>query len=481
MVFRHGKALRLLAVITALAALFALVSCAGTEKPDASPDPSATPGGNARYTADGRRIITIGTFQDIYYVSKHDSIYADPYVPVINGDEDEEALAEKRRFIDTAEMKLAKLREIELKYNVVIEYKNLTFNGVMESVNTSIAEGVPDVDVYQVDTQFGVPAVLNGLGSALEDFLPADSAIFGGTGAVKGLKLTGQDKTYLFNAAKSGGTSAYPLAFNLDLILAAGLENPQDLYDRGEWTWDVWRQYLRTLTTHMNAAGVADFYGYGGYWTNMLSNLLMSNGASVAAGETQTFDSEPTREVLDFINALYNTDRTARPWYGPNWELNNRLYTEGLSGFWIAADWIFSEQGGADLPFEIGVVPWPAGPSGNPATNNYSAPDSTWFMIPQGAEDPALIYAVLDEWLDWYGGDDSVVTDDWSRNMYMNERNFGYAAMMSARQGFDLWDSLSKPINFSITEMLDGLATPEEIIDKFAPMFQAELDEYFGN
>ncbi|MCC8100802.1 MAG: hypothetical protein LIP11_00570 [Clostridiales bacterium] len=28
----------------------------------------------------------------------------------------------------------------------------------------------------------------------------------------------------------------------------AGLESPNDLYERGEWTWDKWREYMITLT-----------------------------------------------------------------------------------------------------------------------------------------------------------------------------------------------------------------------------------------
>lgn len=428
----------------------------------------------AHYTEDGRRIITIGTWQDIYYVSKHTDIKDDPSVSDPDGTE------ETQRRIEQAEMRLAKIREIEEKYKVVLDYVNLTFNGVQESIGTSVPEGIPDVDIYQIDTQFGIPAVLNGYGTALEDFLPEDAEVFAEDTAAKRLKLAGQDKTYLFNAARGGGVSSYPLAFNMDLIRAAGLENPQDLYDRGEWTWDAWKIYLKALTKDTNGDEEIDIYGYSGYWTNMLSNLLMSNNAGIATGETQTLDAPATRETLDFIYELYNVEKTARPWYAPNWEINNKLYSEGLSGFWICADWIFDEQGGADLPFEIGVVPWPYGPSGDPETNSYSTPDSTWFMIPKGADDPELIFDVMYDWMDWYEGDESIVTSDWSRELYMTDRNFEYAAMMSERQGFDLWDSLNKPINFSLVDLLDGAQTTDELIEKFALPFQDSLDEYFG-
>jgi hypothetical protein len=468
------------AALLSAAILISLASCAKTTpepKPTAPPTEAepTTPPSSAHYTEDGRRIITIGTWQDIYYVSKHADIYDDASVPQPDGTE------EAARRIDIAERRLKTMREIEEKYNVVLEYVNLTFEGIQESVKISIPEGMPDVDIYQVDSQFGIPAVLVGSAMALEDIGLAGTDVFGAQKVAKGLKLEGQDKTYLFNQSNSGGTSAYPLAFNLDMILAAGLENPQDMFDRGEWTWEAWRHYLRVLTKDLDDNGTPDIYGYGGYWTNMLGNLLMSNGAGIAMGAEQTLGSKETREVLQLIYDIYNTDKTARPWDAANWEINNKLYAEGLSAFWIGADWILSEQGGANLPFEVGVVPWPCGPSGDVVTNSYSAPDSTWYMIPKGAEDAELIYNVIFDWMNWYDFDLGEADDrDWSREQYGSVRNFDYAVMMSQKQGFDLWDSLSKTVGFSIVNLMSGALNPAGLIEEFALPYQEALDTYFA-
>jgi hypothetical protein len=473
----------MLAALLACAAILALFSCNGTEAaetetPSTSPSP---PPNTAHYTEDGRRIITIGTWQDIYYVSKHTDIHDDASVPYLSDDDDEATRADKEHRIAVAQMRLDKLREIEEKYNVVIEYVNLTFEGIQESIRTSVPEGIPDVDIYQVDSQFGIPAVLDGLAVALEDIGLSGTDVFDAQSVTKNLKLAGQNKSYLFNPSNSGGISAYPLAFNLDMIEAAGLENPQDVFDRGEWTWDVWETYLRKLTVDPDNDGTPNVYGYGGYWTDMLRNLLMSNGAGIASGETQTLDSKETREVLDFIYALYNTDKTARPWDGANWEINNKLYAEGLSAFWIGADWIFDQQGGKDLPFEVGVVPWPCGPSGDPDTNSYSSPDSNWYMLPKGAADAEFIYNVIFDWLNWYNYNLELADDrNWSREQYVTERNFDYALMMSQRQGFDLWDSLSKTVNFSLVFLMQGSQDSQGLIDQYAEPYQVALDAYFG-
>jgi ABC-type glycerol-3-phosphate transport system substrate-binding protein len=422
---------------------------------------SSEESGNAKYTEDGKRIITIGTWYDRYYVSKHTDITDDP------------GMAEEV----TAQMRLDRMREIEEKYDVVLQYANLTFDGVRESIDTSIPSGKPDVDIYEVDLQFGVPAVLEGYSTTLEE-IGLDDAAIGSQKAIETLQLPGQQGVSLFAPISNGSGRAYPLAFNLDMLTAAGLENPQDLYDRGEWTWDKWREYLKVLTKDTDGDGAADVYGYGGYWPNLLSNLLMANGTGIALGKTEELSSPATAEVFAFINTIYNEDKTARPWDNENWEINNQLYAQGVTAFWIGADWIFNSQGGADVGFEIGVVPWPTGPSGNQETDFQSLPSGNWYFIPKGADDPKLIYDVMYDWINWFDEDLSIgLSDQWSRDMYMSERNYDYARMMGERRGFDLWNYLGA--DFNVTELLAGNVTPDELIADSKASFQETLDKYY--
>ena len=461
--------------VAAIAILLAilLTACGGpTAAPSAPPPATATPtaeaaplppAGNARYTEDGRRIITIGTWYDRYYVSKHTDITDDPQ------------LADP----ETAQMRLENMRKIEEKYNVVLEYVNLTFEGLQESIQTSIPGGAPDVDIYEVDIQFGIPAVLNGYAVSLEEMALQGTDVFTTQHVLKYLGLTGQQQTYLFAPTSSGSVNAFVLAFNMGLIREAGLENPQDLYDRGEWTWAKWRGYLRQLTKDTDGDGMPEVYGFSGYWTYLLTNLLMSNGAGIASGETETLSSTGAREVLALIDQMYNRDKTARPWDSSNWNINNELYAAGLSGFWIGADWLFGEQGGAELPFEIGVVPWPCGPSGDSETNRHSKPQTNWYFIPQGTEDPRFVYDVIFDWINWYDGDLSVGVDlGWSRNMYMTDRNFEYAMLMDSRPGFEMWDSLG--VDASFTSLVLGEMTPAQVIEHDSPLYQEALDSYFN-
>jgi ABC-type glycerol-3-phosphate transport system substrate-binding protein len=458
--------MKVIKTIAALAFIFFTVSCGGkdtskTAEPSKEKITAAKTGRSAKYTEDGKRIITIGTWYDRYYVSKHTDIHDNPDMTVA----------------ETAQMRLDKMREIEKKYNIVLDYVNLTFDGIQESINSSIPSGEPDVDIYEADLQFGIPAALKDYAISLEELGLRGTDVFDSHTVMKYLTLTGQNESYLFAPSKSGAVEAYVLAFNKDLLRRAGLENPQDLYDRGEWTWDKWREYLSVLTKDHDADGMIDVYGYSGYWTNLLTNLLLSNGAGIAQGLKETLDDPKTRETLVFINDLYHKDKTARPWDRSNWEINNRLYAEGLSGFWIGADWIFYAQG-YKLPFEIGVVPWPRGPHGSFTGNRHSLPMGNWYFIPKGVEDPRLVYDVMFDWTNWYSGNLALgASDEWSRLMYGTERNYQYAVMMASRPGFDLWDTLGT--GFSLLPMITGGETPDDVIALNQQRFQEALDNYF--
>jgi hypothetical protein len=411
--------------------------------------------------ADSPRTIRIGTWFDMYYTSQHSSVFDNPSVSDII----------------TAEIQLENMRRIEQQYNIRLEYVNLTWDGIQNSIITSIMAGRPDVDVYLTDLQFGIPAVFSNYAVSLESLGLESTDVFTDKTVMRNLNL-GQPETYLFSSSVMNYIPVYPLAFNLDMIRAANLENPQDLWDRGEWTWDVWQQYLIALTDTSR-----NIYGWSGYWTNMLEGLLFSNGATIASGPITTVTSTPVIEVFELIYNIYNFQRTARPWIESNWEINNYLYAEGRTGFWVTADWIMGEQGGAhgNLPFEIGVVPWPVGPSGNQQLNFYGTTRGNWYMIPRGVENPRLVYDVMFDWLNWYDFDIELAQDlEWSMNQYATARNFDYAYMMSLNTGLDMWESLGLGDGFTMVPLMNGEVSASQYAEMVRPLIQIALDNFFG-
>ncbi|MDE5598132.1 MAG: extracellular solute-binding protein, partial [Lachnospiraceae bacterium] len=175
------------------------------------------------YNEGETRTIKIGTWYDHYYDSTNTDIHDDPSVA-------DEELAQAHFDI---------VKEVEDKYNVRIEFVNLTWDGTQESINTSILAGTPDVDIYEVDLSFGVPAALNGFATNLEDVLPADSDIFNDQMVFSQVDIGKDSGVYLFqsNSAEMLLANTYMLAYNKQMLEDAGLEDPNALYEKGEWTW----------------------------------------------------------------------------------------------------------------------------------------------------------------------------------------------------------------------------------------------------
>ena len=309
------------------------------------------------YNEGETRTIKIGTWYDHYYDSTNTDIHDDPSVS-------DEELAQKHFDI---------VKEVEDKYNVKIEFVNLTWDGTQESINTSILAGTPDCDIYEVELSFGIPAALNGFATNLQDILPADSDIFNDQMVFSQVDIGKDDGVYLFqsNSAEMVLAGTYMLAYNKQMLEEAGLEDPNALYERGEWTWDKWREYMLALTQDTDGDGVIDVYGFGSRYDYLVYNLTMSNGTGIAMSDTENLSSPEVAEVLDFIYNMYNVDKVANPWNADDWDYNQNCYMDGRVAFWCDAAWISNANDDASLGFDVVWCPWPIGPSGDEATNKF--------------------------------------------------------------------------------------------------------------
>ncbi|MDR2505414.1 MAG: extracellular solute-binding protein [Oscillospiraceae bacterium] len=387
------------------------------------------------------------------------------------------------------------MKAVEEKYNVKFEVVRTTFEGIQISVDEGVLSGKPEADVYEADIQFGMPYALNGYLYALDDLVPADNDLWNAQQVNQNLKFPSQDKSYLFQIY-SDGITVYSLGFNWTLLRQKGLENPQDLYARGEWTWDVFLDYCEKLTDLTAATPV---YGFGGLWTNHLNGFLRSNGAQIAATPEGGLLSQATTEVLEMFKTLYFDRKVARPWNADDWAINNK-YADGSVAFFTAADWIFNEGngyygGGIDYPlnWELGVVPYPVGPSGNQETNFHNAVTGNFYMIPLGVEDPAFVFEVYQALNNWYDFDRENtkgydVLDESEEVLTWAEQNMVAAAagneelaasnralndFMSHAISFDPWDSVTSQVSagdsgdFSMVPIMDGTMTPAQFQETY--------------
>lgn len=440
---------------------------AGNEaQPSAGDDTAKADADTSSASSDGHRVIRIGTWYSHFYDSTHTSIDDNP-----NYDDPDEA-----------QMQFDNLKAVEEKYDVEIEFVNLTFNGVRESINTSILAGQPDCDIYEVDLQFGIPAALNGFATNLDDVLPASADILNDQEIFSKVDLGTGDGTYLFRTvtASSQLEDTYMLAYNKQMLDEAGLEDPNALYEKGEWTWDKWREYMLALTQDTDGDGVTDVYGYGATWTALFTNLLMSNGTGVAMGPTESFSSPEVAEVLDFIYNMYNVDHIARPWNAEDWDSNQNAYMDGKVAFFIDAAWISNANQDSELSFDVTWCPWPIGPSGNQETNALkSAAKGNAWMIPAGVKDPEFVYNVFEDWANWYDGDTELRDGNltWWEDSAVTEENYAVMEYMGTRGSVDVWEALG--LEWDFTALLSGEMTAAQFQETYKQSVQDALDGFY--
>lgn len=425
------------------------------------------------------RTITIGVWYDIYYDSNQESAEDDPsYGGKLQDD-----------------MRFENVARVEEKYNVRFEYVNLTYEGVRDSINTSILAGTPDCDIYLLETQFGVPAALGGLALDLKSIPElADCDALNDQKILSYLDLGDGKATMLKQVQGSNVVEAtWPLAFNVQLLEDNNLEDPRELYARGEWTWDKFVEYLQVLTQDTDGDGNIDQFGMDAFSKDLLMCLMLSNNATIAAGKTETLTSTETGECLQFLYDLYFTYNVMEPYvFDSPWDVCRFRYRDGNVGFWPGANWIFgnnndylSEDGG--LEFDTAFVQWPIGPSGNQETNRGKLVAGAWWMIPNGVEDPVLVYNVFEDITNWYQGDTELRDDPDSMEWWytcnatdedLQQENFAVMFDIGSREQFDLWDSCG--VEMDMDAFMRGELTPSQMQEQHKQQYQEKLDIFFG-
>ena len=443
-------------------------------------------------SAEEPRHIVLGTPWDIFYDSTHTDVYDNPGY---SGD-----LAQ--------DMMFEKVKEVEEKWNVTFEFMNMTYSGSKESINTSIMAGTPDVDVYMVGMAVAAPAIANGYAIDLRDILPADHPVINGTDEVLSYVDMGDGSVSLLIANKKENMVAdtNPLGFNLQMIENANLEDPRDLVERGEWTWDKFIEYCQVLTKDNDGDGIIDVYGFGGWPEDYLNEILMSNGTYIAANQKENLTSVEVAEALQFMQDLNVTYGVMHPIPEQNgWDVCRFLYRDQKVAFTPLAAWIMSnfedysykKPDQPTLEFDMVFVPWPVGPSGNAETNAAKVIGSTGYMLPVGIEDPLLVFNVLYDILNWYDYDpndpaaaeaaldvrDNEEALGWwygvtAKDIELQEYNFNVMYEMGLKTQFDMINNLG--VSLEITALVNGDYTVAQYQEMFKQPIQDAITLIMG-
>lgn len=190
--------------------------------------------------------------------------------------------------------------------------------------------------------------------------------------------------------------------YNVNMVTVDNkLEDPLDLYNRGEWTFDKFEEYCKKLTKK-DANGDITVYGCQMEANASMGVFVQANGGSVgrvnADGKwQQTLSDKKTLNGYNFVQKLFNQDQCI---YVPSgsWGTSHKNLYAGNCAMQIGASSSAfdaylqqKDEGG------MGFVPLPLGPDGT-KEDLYKSSGGFFYVIPAAYQKDAAKYLfIIDE------------------------------------------------------------------------------------
>lgn len=373
---------------------------------------------------------------------------------------------------------LEAMKAIEAKYNCRIVRINLDWNQRVPAITSSVMNGDYLADLILLDQAQILPLAAQDMLVAFNSFVPATDDLFTEKQILtSGGKLMGNDY-----AVKAVGDSSagFMLGVNLDLVDELGLENPVDLYENGEWTWEKMKEICIAATKDNDGDGKNDTWGLSGAPYEIAFNLIAANDGYMAdlANRKQGLDDPKTMEALNYFNDLYFVEKVAYVAEGglDDWNGNRGAFLQANSVFYQIQDWLL----GNAVEYNFAIVPYPQGPS-NESGNNFLWSVSGWTM-PKSCPNPEWAYLVLQELTAYKTLEErSQGNIDWLGGMLQTEEDI--YRMREIANGKALMDESSGLSNFPnysmIWAMFNQGKTPAQVVEENKQVAQDSINEFF--
>jgi len=254
----------------------------------------------------------------------------------------------------------------EERYGGTVEVIYSDWNNMLSTV-TALQQAGEAPDLFEVYDEVFYPTVLSGLCMPLDEYT---------TDADFGYYDVSRD---LFSW--KGSTYAIPLKpfvfmifFNKDLFDLEGMPYPDELYARGEWDWDAFREVCKTMTKTVD--GETTQLGYGS-WQDTILSFMLANDTTFLKTDTATgtvtsnLSAVEVQNTLNYLIELKDTFVYGNELY--DWFDNGKMAMVRAHDFPV------------DFPFEVGVVPFPTGDDAE-GKNLVTFPQG--MAVPTGAKNP---------------------------------------------------------------------------------------------
>jgi len=354
---------------------------------------------------------------------------------------------------------LGHIEDVEEMFNVKIEWVNDNSSYVPETFIGNILAGDPVADIqllcrerafYQIASE----GLLLPLNDVLDDEYWANKPE-----PYQALEhFMFKDQLYGFSLVDAEGWAIF---WNKDFFEREGMPNPYDLMEQGEWTWETLRELGRMATKDTSGDGEIDQWGF--YCDDGFEQIAAMMGANNAAiGKLRdgkvvfTLDEPEAIETIEFFRSLIFEDKTLRitdnffDFFGGN-------YAMVLTHPW----WFFYTADPEWMQDDTAILPYPAGPNGDPTTiASYSSANWNWCIPITTKYDPRALVELFDAL--YMASYDYVIEDPADRLVGQ------YAQWVTDRRDLETYEGL-----------ISNLRLAPYFNDYFFPDFQEFFREFF--
>ena len=243
-----------------------------------------------------------------------------------------------------------------------------------DKLATAITSGKDVPDIFKYEWLAFPSQVVTGMYQSVDDIVDFNADIWSDVKpTAEQFSLKG--KHYVAPISFSVGTL---MMYNKDIIDNEGLEDPYELYKKGEWNWDTWYDIMSSFKA--NASGEEERYGIAARW--FAPQLVQQTGQTIVTYEDGVFKNNLNNPDLERAeNLLYNLGKEGlvdMTYYGSA----KSCFTAGTTLFYNMGTWAMSGTNGPTASDNWKVVPIPADPQSD---EKYMSSDMLAYMWVKGS------------------------------------------------------------------------------------------------
>lgn len=265
--------------------------------------------------------------------------------------------------------------EIQLKFEVV------AWDALQTKLASMVMAGNPP-DMYKIAREVSPYLIRKDLFEPLDKYYDFNDPLW--------RDMKDVNKILIYKGKQLGMADGEPkviqtIIYNKNLIEEAGLDDPRELYYKGEWTWDKFLEYARELTYDTDGDGNPDVFGASIPDYASMYFAVGTGNDIVKFNEDGTITNnlrDPNfNRAFDFVNKL------GQIWIDPvSWDVQKNFAAGKIAmiqlHYWFTAIAPLNEM---KKNKEISFVPLPQDPK---AEKKYGPAFITDFFIPRGCDNP---------------------------------------------------------------------------------------------